>query len=270
MTITATDVKKLRDATGAGMMDAKRALTESEGDFEKAVELLRISGLAKAANRSDREATNGIVAASASSLVHLGAETDFVAKMDEFTRLGDEIAEAVATQGATTLEDALLLPLHDRTVADAVADLAATAGEKIELKNVATFTEPTVVYLHRRSQDLPPQVGVLVEYSGGDADLVRKVAMQIASQMPQYVTREDVPEDVLAAERRVAELTAKEEGKPENIIPRVVEGRLNGFFKDFCLVEQPWVLDDKVAVGKVLAEAGITVTRFARFAAGGK
>ncbi|WP_028708257.1 translation elongation factor Ts [Propionicicella superfundia] len=270
MAITATDVKKLRDATGAGMMDAKKALTESEGDFEKAIELLRITGLAKAANRSDREASNGIVASSAGSLIHLGAETDFVAKMDEFIRLADEIAEVVATQGAGNLEDALLLPLHDRTVGDAVADLAATSGEKIELKNVATFAEPTVVYLHRRSQDLPPQVGVLVEYSGGDADLVRKVAMQIASQMPQYVTREDIPADVIENERRVAELTAREEGKPDNIIPRVVDGRLNGFYKEVCLVEQPWVLDDKQVVGKVLAAAGVTVTRFARFAAGGK
>lgn len=270
MAITASDVKKLRDATGAGMMDAKKALTESEGDFEKAVELLRISGLAKAANRSDRDASNGIVAASDNSLIYLGAETDFVAKMDDFTSLAATIAETVGAARAETVDDALLLPFHGRTITDVVADLAGTAGEKIELKQVASFTAPTVTYLHRRSQDLPPQVGVLVEYTGGDEDLIRKVAMQIASQMPLYVTRDDVPEDVLANERRVAELTAREEGKPENIIGRVVEGRLNGYFKEACLVEQPWVLDDKQTVGKVLNAAGATVTRFARFAAGGK
>lgn len=270
MAITATDVKKLRDATGAGMMDAKRALTESDGDLEKAVELLRISGLAKAANRSDREATNGVMAAAGNSLIYLGAETDFVAKMDEFTSLATEIAKTVAVAGAETVDAALLLPLGDRTVADAVADLAGTSGEKIELKNAASFASPTVVYLHRRSQDLPPQVGVLVEYTGGDEDLMRKIAMQIASQMPSYVAREDVPADVLENERRVAELTAREEGKPEAILDRVVEGRINGYYKDFCLVDQPWVLDDKKSVGKVLEEAGATVKRFVRFAAGGK
>ncbi len=270
MAITAADVKKLRDATGAGMMDAKKALTESDGDFEKAIDFLRISGLSKAAKRSDREANNGIVASVGTSLIHLGAETDFVAKMDDFTGLAADIAAAVAESGAADVATASALDLGGTTVGEKVAELAATAGEKIELANVASFDEPTVVYLHRRSQDLPPQVGVLVEYEGGDPELVRKVAMQIASQMPQYVTRDDVPATVLENERRIAEATAREEGKPEQILPRIVDGRLNGFFKDVCLVEQPWVLDDKVAVGKVLDDAGITVKRFVRFAAGGQ
>lgn len=270
MAITAADVKKLRDMTGAGMMDAKKALTESDGDFEKAVELLRISGLTKAAKRSDREASNGIVAASGSSLIHLGAETDFVAKMDDFTQLAADIAAAVAKAGAEDVAAASALDLDGKTVGDKVADLAGTSGEKIELANVASFGESSVVYLHRRSQDLPPQVGVMVEYEGGDAEFVRKVAMQIASQMPQYISRDDVPADVLDNEKRIAEATAREEGKPEKILPKIVEGRLNGFYKDVCLVEQPWVLDDKVAVGKVLQDAGVTVKRFVRFSAGGQ
>ncbi len=270
MAISATDVKKLRDATGAGMLDAKNALSESDGDFEKAVELLRIAGLAKAANRTDREASNGVVAAAGDSLVYLGTETDFVAKMEEFTGLAAKIAETVSGASAADINSALLLPVDGRTVADTVSDLAATSGENIELKGVATFNAPTVTYLHRRSQDLPPQVGVLVEYTGEDTDLVRKVAMQIASQMPKWVSKGDVPADVVDNERRVAELTAREEGKPEKILDRIVEGRLSGFYKEVCLVDQPWVIDDKQTVGKVLADAGVTVTRFARFAAGGQ
>ncbi len=268
-TITAADVKKLRDATGAGMMDAKKALTEAEGDFDAAVEILRITGQAKMAKRSDRAANNGLVASAGATVIQLGAETDFVAKNAEFMDLAQSIADAVDLAKADGVAAALGVTLPSgKSVADAVAELSAKIGEKLELANAATYAEPVSIYLHRRSQDLPPQVGVMVEYDGGDEGFVRGIAMQIAAMSPAYVAREDVPADVLANERRVAELTAKEEGKPEAIIPRIVDGRLNGFYKEVCLVEQQSVSDDKATVGQLLKANGVTVKRFVRFAAG--
>jgi len=270
MAIAAADVKKLRDATGAGMMDAKKALTEAEGDFEAAIEILRVTGAAKVSNRSDRQASNGLVASAGTTLIQLGAETDFVAKNEEFVALAGEIVAAVEAAGAQDLASAKAVSLASgQTVEDAVAALAAKIGEKLELAAVAHYEAPVSVYLHRRSQDLPPQVGVMIEYQGGADEFVRGIAMQIAAMMPQYVTRDDVPETVLEKERHVAELTAKEEGKPEKIIPRIVEGRLNGFFKEVCLVEQASVSDDKKTVGQLLDENGVTVKRFVRFATGG-
>lgn len=266
MAITAADVKKLRDATGAGMMDAKKALTEADGDYDKAVEVLRISGLAKAAKRADREATNGIVAGRDGILIQFAAETDFVAKNAEFVGLGDKIVEAIAEAGATDLESAKAAKIGDQTVEEAVSALAATIGENLQLVNAANFDGTTHLYLHRRASDLPPQVGVLVEYEGGDDALAHQVAMQIAAMSPDYVSREDVPEDIVANERRIAEATAREEGKPEGAIAKITEGRLGGFFKDVCLVDQMAVWEDKKAVGAVLDAAGMKVKRFARFA----
>ncbi len=268
MAITAADVKKLRDATGAGMMDAKKALTEAEGDFEAAIEILRVTGAAKVSSRSDREASNGLVAAAGTSLIQLGAETDFVAKNDEFVALANEIVAAVDAAGAVDLEAAKAVKLGEGTVEEAVASLAAKIGEKLELANAVTYEAPAAIYLHRRSQDLPPQVGVMVEYEGGTEEFVRGIAMQIAAMQPQWVSRDDVPADVLEKERHVAELTAKEEGKPENIIPRIVEGRLGGFFKEVTLLEQASVSDDKKTVGQLLKENGVTVKRFVRLSAG--
>ncbi|SDE48656.1 translation elongation factor Ts [Auraticoccus monumenti] len=267
----ASDVKKLRDATGAGMMDAKKALTEADGDFDKAVEVLRVSGQAKAAKRgSEREASNGLVASQGSALIQLGAETDFVAKNDEFVALADAIASAVDQGGADDVESALAMPLASGgTVAEGIQSLAAKIGEKLELKGVARFDGSTTVYLHRRASDLPPQVGVLVEYDGQDETLVRSVAMQVAAMRPAYVTREEVPAETVANERRIAEATAREEGKPEQAIARIVEGRLNGYYKDVVLVDQPYVSDDKKSVGQVLQAAGVSVSRFARFEAAG-
>lgn len=205
MAITAADVKKLRDATGAGMMDAKRALTEAEGDFDKAVELLRISGLAKAAKRADREATNGIVAGRDGALIQFAAETDFVAKNAEFVGLAEEILDAVLSSGATDVDgtnDAVLA--SGKKVADAVQELGAKIGENISVAKAANFDGSTHLYLHRRAADLPPQVGVLVEYTGDEA-LAHQVAMQIAAMSPQWVNRADVPADLVENERRIAE-----------------------------------------------------------------
>jgi elongation factor Ts len=267
--ITAADVKKLRDATGAGMMDAKKALTEADGDFNAAVEILRVTGQAKMANRSDRDASNGLVAASGKTVIQLGAETDFVAKNAEFMALADEIAKAVDTVGAHGVEAALSVALTSgKTVGEAISELAIKIGEKLELAAAATFTGDVNVYLHRRSADLPPQVGVMVEHVGGEEAFLHGIAMQIAAMAPGYVTRDEVPAEVLENERKIAELTAKEEGKPEQIIPRIVEGRLGGFYKEVCLVEQASVSDDKKTVGQLLKSNGVEVTRFVRFAAG--
>jgi elongation factor Ts len=269
MAITAADVKKLRDKTGAGMMDAKKALEEADGDFERAIEVLRVTGATKAAKRSDREATNGIVAAFGGALVKLAAETDFVAKNPEFVALAQQIAQAAdqAHAEGTVAGNALVLE-DSTTAADAIAELVAKIGEKIELAELAWFSGKTETYLHHRSQDLPPQVGVLVEYEGNDAEFVHSVALQIASMSPLYVTRDEIPEAELEKERRIAAETAKEEGKPEAIIPKIVEGRIAAFYKDVVLNEQQALSDEKKTVGKLAEEAGVQITRFVRFAAG--
>jgi elongation factor Ts len=270
-TISAAEVKQLRDATGAGMMDCKRALAEAEGDFDKAIEILRVSGQAKAAKRgAERSATNGLVAAADGALLQLGAETDFVAKNQAFQALAADAVKAVAASKADSVEaaNAALLP-SGQTVGEAVDELAAKIGEKLEIGAVAYFDGQTAVYLHRRASDLPPQVGVLVEYEGSDATAARGAAMQIAAMRPQYISRDDVPPDLVENERRIAEATAKEEGKPERAVPKIVEGRLNAYFKDVALLDQPSVIDNKTAFGKQLDEAGIKVLRFVRFEAAG-
>jgi len=269
MAISAADVKKLRDMTGAGMMDAKKALDEAEGDFERAIEILRVTGAAKAAKRNDREAANGLVTASGHAMIKLAAETDFVAKNAEFVALADRIVKAVdqAHAEGTVAGNALMLE-EGTTVDDAIAALVAKIGEKIELQEVAWFDGQVETYLHRRSQDLPPQVGVMVEYEGDDVAFVHAVALQIASMRAEYVTREDVPEAVLDTERRIAEETAVEEGKPAAIIPKIVEGRIAAFYKDVVLMEQQSVTDEKQTIGQQATKAGVKITRFVRFAAG--
>lgn len=266
--ITAADVKKLRDATGAGMMDAKRALTEAEADFDRAVEILRVSGQAKAAKRADRQAGNGLVANAGGALIQLAAETDFVAKNAEFMELAIAIAEAADHAQSDGVEAVSALQLKSgTTVADAVHELAVKIGEKLELANAAYLGGNTAVYLHRRAADLPPQVGVMVAADGGDDRLLHGVALQIASMRPQYISREDVPAEVVEDERRIAEAKSREEGKPEKALPKIVEGRVNGFFKDVCLVDQASITDEKKSVGQQLDAAGATVTRFVRFEA---
>jgi elongation factor Ts len=269
MSITAADVKKLRDLTGAGMMDAKKALTETDGDFDKAIELLRVKGQAKAKSRGEeREATAGLVANAGGALVELKSETDFVAKNDDFVAAAQQIVEAADAAQAGDLDALKAVPLGDSTVGAVVEDLAVKIGEKIELGRVAYFGGSTVVYLHRRAADLPPAVGVLVEYEGDNEEAARGAAMQIAAMRPSYVSRDEVPEDVVAKEREIAEATAREEGKPEQALPKIVEGRVNGFFKEVALLDQPSVTENKKSVKAVLDEAGVTVKRFARFEVG--
>jgi elongation factor Ts len=269
-TISAADVKKLRDLTGAGMMDSKNALTEADGDFDKAIEALRIKAGAKVSKRdSTREATNGLVAAAEGAMIQLSCETDFVAKNEQFQQLANDIvAHAAAVKPASV--DALLEEIlaDGKSVRENIESVAGVIGEKLELSRLAVFPGTVATYLHRRNPDLPPQVGVLVEFSGDDLAAARGAAMQVAAMRPQYVSRDEVPEDVVATERRIAEATAREEAKPEAALQRIVEGRLNGFFKDNVLLEQASVQDSKRTVRQLLQDAGVTVTRFARFEVG--
>jgi elongation factor Ts len=266
---TAADVKRLRESTGAGMMDSKKALEEADGDFDQAVELLRIKGAKSLGKRAERTAANGLVAAVDDALVELNCETDFVAKNDQFQALGQQVAQAAATSRAASAEALAATALPDgQTVQQAIDALAAVIGEKLVLGRVAVFDGPTVVYLHRRASDLPPSVGVMVGYTGGDEAAARGAAMQVAAMRPQYLTRDDVPADVVENERRIAEATAREEGKPEQALPKIVEGRVTGFFKQVALLDQPSVQDQKRSVQQVLADSGVTLTRFARFEVG--
>jgi len=265
---SAADVKKLRELTGAGMMDCKKALDEADGDIDKAIELLRVKGAAKAAKRgAEREATSGLVAHAPGVLVELNSETDFVAKNDDFIATAQRIADAASQAGVGDLEALKAVQLDDQTVGDVVEGLAVSIGEKIELGRFVRFDGEVVAYMHKRAADLPPAVGVLVEYTG-DADAARGAAMQIAAMRPQYLTRDDVPAEVVDKEREIAEQTSREEGKPEQAIAKITEGRLNGFFKEVVLLEQPSVTENKKSVQAVLDEAGTTVKRFARFEVG--
>jgi elongation factor Ts len=247
---TAADVKKLRELTQAGMMDCKKALTETDGDFDKAVELLRVKGAAKAAARgAEREAVAGLVATAGNALVELKSETDFVAKNEDFIAKAQQIAEVANDVKATDTEALKAAELDGKTVGEVVQDLA------------------TVTYMHKRAADLPPAVGVLVEFEGDEA-AARGAAMQIAAMKAQYLTRDEVPADVVESERSIAEQKTREEGKPEQAIAKIVEGRLGGFFKEIVLLEQESVTESKKSVKAVLDEAGTTVTRFARFEVG--
>lgn len=269
---TAADVKRLRDLTGAGMMDCKKALEEAEGDVEKAVEILRVKGAKDVGKRAGRATANGLVAHSGNALLELNCETDFVAKNDAFIALADKLVKHVAAARPADLEALLASTLDGQTVADLVQDQSAKIGEKLVVSRFAVLDGTLAVYMHRKSPDLPAQVGVAVAYSGksdeaGEAD-ARGVAMQIAAMRPRYLTRDEVPADVVESERRIAEQTAKEEGKPEAALPKIVEGRVNAFFKDFVLLEQASVTDQKKTVQQVLKEAGLQVEKFVRFEVG--
>jgi elongation factor Ts len=272
--ITAADVKALRDRTGAGMMDSKRALEEAEGDVDRAIEILRVKGAAKAAKRdAGRTTSAGLVAArvegGVGTLVEINSETDFVAKSEPFLKLADQVLDQAVKVGASDAQGLLDSEIEPgRTVRDVLTEANATIGEKIEVRRVARLEAPHVAsYLHRTSPDLPPQIGVLVA-TDAPQDVAKDVAMHIAAMAPSYLSREEVPADVVASERRIAEETAREEGKPEQALPRIVEGRVNGFFKDNVLLEQAFAKENKKTVQQVLKEAGVSATGFARFKVG--
>jgi len=272
---TAADIKALRERTGAGMLDVKKALDEAEGDQSKATEILRIKGLKGVTKREGRTTSNGLVVAQAEggvgTLVEVLCETDFVAKSEPFRVLADQVLAAAVAAGATDADSLLSAPADGQTVQELLDGANATIGEKIEVKRVARVEAAggTVVsYLHRTSPDLPAQIGVLVGTEGGDEQVARDVAMHVAAFSPNALTRDDVDAETVANERRIAEQTAKEEGKPEAALPKIVEGRVNGFFKENVLLDQPFAKDAKKSVGTVLEEAGASATQFARFRVG--
>jgi elongation factor Ts len=269
---TAADVKRLRELTGAGMLDSKNALVEADGDFDKAVELLRIKGAKDVGKRAERATAEGLVAAKDGALIELNSETDFVAKNAEFQAVADQIVAAAASAKATDVDTLKAAKVGDTTVEQTIADLSAKIGEKLELRRVAYFDGTVETYLHKRAADLPPAVGVLVEYESGSdgkgAEAAHAVALQIAALKAKYLTREDVPDDIVANERRIAEETARNEGKPEQALPKIVEGRVTGFYKDVVLLDQQSVSDNKKTVKALLDDAGVTVTRFVRFEVG--
>jgi elongation factor Ts len=267
MAYTAQDVKKLRELTQAGMMDCKKALDETDGDFDKAVELLRVKGAAKAAARAaERETSAGLVANSGNALVSLLAETDFVAKNQAFIDAAQRIAEAADANKVSDVAALRAVSLGDQTVGEVVDELARTIGEKIELGEVAYVDGNAAVYLHKRSADLPAAIGVIVEYTG-DSDLARKAAMQGASLKAKWLTVDDVPADVVAAEKDVLTKKTLEEGKPEAAVAKIVEGRIGAFYKEHVLLEQEaFVFDSKESVKKALGDTA--VTKYARIEIG--
>ena len=261
---TAKDVQALRQATGAGMMDAKRALDENDGDSEAATQWLREKGLASMAKRDDRENSQGAVAVAttddAISMVELRCETDFVAKSDDFVALVDELAKLVAAKG----EDAA----NERT--EEVERLRVTLKENIAVGRVVRFDigadTSSDAYLHVQSGR--GVNGVLVQLEGGDSELAHGVALHIAFAKPQYLTRNEVPTDAVEEERKALEAISRSEGKPEAALPKIIEGRLTGWFKERVLLDQPYVQDEKQSVQQVLDAAGAKVTRFAQVVIG--
>ena len=272
---TAADVKRLRDQTGAGMMDCKNALAEADGDIEGAVELLRLKGVKDAGKRATRTAANGLVAAeladhSVGVLIELNCETDFVAKTDLFRQVAAEIAQVAIPAGV--FDRLALLAAEARpgvTVEQLIEEAGASLKEKLELGRFVRFEGGYVErYLHRTDAALPPTIGVLVQLDQENPEVARDLAQQIAAARPLYLTREDVPADVVEKERRIVEQITRDEGKPEQAIPKIVEGRLNSYFKDVVLTEQAFVKDQKTTIKQVLTQAGLTVTGFARFQVG--
>jgi len=269
---TAADVKRLRELTGSGMLDCKNALASNGGDFDKAVEALRIKGAKDVGKRAERATAEGLVAAKGGALIELNSETDFVAKNAEFQKLAEQVVDAALAAEAADVDALNAAKIGDKTVEETIAELSAKIGEKLVLRRVQYFGGNVETYLHKRAADLPPAVGVLVEFESGDAekgrDAAHTVALQIAALKAKYLTRDDVPADLVAAEKRVAQETAKAEGKPEAALSKIVDGRVTGFYKDVVLLDQPSVSDNKKNVKTLLDEAGVTVTRFVRFEVG--
>ena len=270
---TAADIKALREKTGAGMMDVKKALDESDGDQTKAMEALRIKGLKGATKREGRSTSDGLVATSVEggvgTMIELNSETDFVAKSEPFVKLSEEVLELAVANKADSAEALLAAETDGKPVSQFITESGASLGEKVELRRVGRVEGSKIAsYLHRTNKDLPPQVGVLLAFEGDDETVAHDVAVHIAAMAPKYFSREDVPADLVENERRIAEDTAKNEGKPEQALPKIIEGRVNGFFKENCLLDQGFAKDHKQSVAKVLEAAGVKATGFLRYRVG--
>jgi elongation factor Ts len=271
---TAEDVKKLREATAAGMLDCKKALDEADGDYSKALDLIRVKGLKGVTKREGRLTSNGAVVAKVEGnlgvMLELNCETDFVAKGERFVALADELLAHLQKAQSDSVESFLASTMaNGNTVSSTVDDANATLGEKIEVRRIAVIKDsPVGIYLHRTSPDLPPQVGVLVELVKDAEGVGKDIAQHIAAFAPQFVNREQVPADLIENERRIAEETAREEGKPEAALSKIIEGRVAGFVKEVSLIEQSFAKDAKKTVKQILDEAGTAVKAFHRFRVG--
>jgi elongation factor Ts len=269
----AADVKRLREATAAGMLDCKKALDEADGDFDKAVEIIRVKGLKGVTKREGRATSNGVVVAKVQNnvgvMLELNCETDFVSKGERFQALADELLEHLVESNISDLDAFLASEIKPgRKVQDEVDEANATLGEKIEVRRISILEGPVGIYLHRTSPDLPPQLGVLVQLTKDALDVGKEVAQHIAAFAPSYVSREDVPTELIEKERHVAEETARNEGKPEAALAKIIEGRITGFVKEVSLVEQAFAKDAKKTVKQILDEAGTAVKAFKRFRVG--
>lgn len=271
--VSLEDVKKLRELLGTGMVDTKNALVEAGGDIEKATEILRLKGAKGNAKRADRSTSEGLVAATEQDghafMIELACETDFVAKNEKFIALADKVLAAVVAAKAADVDAALKAAADGSTVAQIIDDEAAIIGEKVELRRVVHLqADKFSIYMHRTNKDLPPQVGVVLGFSGSDEETARSVAQHISFADPQYLTRDDVPVEAVEKERALVEEISRNEGKPEAALPKIVEGRLGAFFKQIALLDQDYARDNKFTVGQVLDQAGLRVSGFARFKVG--
>lgn len=271
--VSLEDIKKLRDLLGTGMVDTKNALVEAGGDVDKAIEILRLKGAKGNAKRADRSTSEGLVAAKEDGgfayLLELACETDFVAKNDKFIALAEKVLDAAVAAGASSAEEALHATAGGQTVADLISDEAAIIGEKVELRRVAKLSgDHFSIYLHRTNKDLPPQVGVVLAYQGSDVETARGIAQHISFADPQYLTRDDVPQEAVDKERAIVEEISRNEGKPEAALPKIVEGRLGAFFKQVALLDQEYARDNKLSIQQVVDQSGLTIQGFARFKVG--
>jgi elongation factor Ts len=275
-TYTAADVKRLRELTAAGMMDCKKALEEAEGDFDAAVEILRVKGAKDVGKRESRHASNGLVSAivpengeGVGALLELNCETDFVAKTPAFQELAATVTQIALDANISDVNTLLAHEVDGKSVQTLLDEANVVMGEKVVVGRVAIFSNgPVFVYLHKSDPALPPTLGVLVELDKNDPELARDVAQQIASMAPIFVTRDEVSDETLETERRIAETKAHEEGKPEQAVAKIVEGSVVSYYKTNVLVDQAWVRDNKQTIGQLLASKGTNVQRFARFKVG--
>ncbi|WP_103062967.1 translation elongation factor Ts [Actinomyces qiguomingii] len=274
---TTADIKALREKTGAGMLDVKKALDEANGDAEKAIEIIRVKGLKGIAKREGRSASAGLIAAKVVDvdgaqvgvLVEINAETDFVAKNEKFLDFADQVLSAALDSGAESAEALAEVAIDGTTVKELTDSMQAVIGEKIVVRRVGRLAADHVeLYLHRTNPDLPAQVGVLVGTDAAAGEVAHDVAMHVAAYSPLYLDRDSVPAEVVEKERAIAEETTRAEGKPDKAIPKIVEGRMNGFYKENCLVDQAYAKDPKTTVSKVIAATGGKLTGFVRFRVG--
>lgn len=275
--ITAALIKQVREETGAGMMDVKKALTEAEGDVARAKEIIRAKGIQAAGKREGRKAQEGTIASTVVDAangqvgyaVELNSETDFVAKTPKFVEFAQSVLDYAVKAGAGTVDEVLAAPAENGTVKEAVEEAAALFGEHVKVGQVARIEGPRVeIYAHKKSAEMPPSIVAMVATDEAGAAVAHEAALQISAMGARWLTREDVPADVVESERRVATEKSLAEGKPEKIVPKIVEGRLNAFFKENVLLEQAYVKDSSKSVGDLFKQAGGQALSFVRVEVG--